>query len=265
MRPGNLRIGDTHRAIGRQLRARAHVDRAIHVGLAALLLMTSVGCDTAEMVDNDSDPPRLSRHIIVTPHHATPAFPVEGTFGSGAHVTTITPDRAGARLEVTADRWGEGVHLVLDATRRPMAAPLDARYLDTDDFQDIEATLTLGSRAFTGAVDRFEVELDLSTGIVYGSLVAAFEPLDGMSDVMRVGLDLAGYIEPWCVVEDTDGGEIARSSNLPEYSDADTPPACAAIFDAIQGTADDPDARPPPYALHPGDDGAGAPALTPAE
>lgn len=227
--------------------------RARSVLFSIALLVGLVSCVGSEQT-YIRPAPRIPLVIRLELHAETPVFPHRRAVMKGMHVVSLTPtsDEMTARLELTEAYYTEGVEFDLIAHRND-AAPLDTRYLSAVHFGAVESTLSLDGVEYRGAVEVFEVDIDVLHGIVYGELSIRFEPVEGTGEAVMVGADLAGYTESICIIEEGERGSrptVNMLAHIAENVDmSDDPAACVEIFEALRSTPDDPNGPPPPYNL----------------
>lgn len=142
------------------------------------------------------------------------------------------------------------------------------RYLTEAHFEAPRASLTMDGDEYTGVVERLEFEVDLLTGITYGTMVLRFVPVEGDGETLDVGADFSGYIDSYCSSDDGSRRPpsmmmyVTPGEPLPSHGDA--PEACITLFEALRATPDDPNAPPPPYSLDDTpDDGPGSTPFAP--
>lgn len=129
-------------------------------------------------------------------------------------------------------------------------APHGTRYLLGSHFTSFDVTLELDGVSYVGFVLHFELHADLLMWVHHGAAEILFEPIDGDGEPIEFAMQHSGYAMTTCSTTSA----LRRETSLDiRYPDNPAPPACAAVFDQIRATPDDPDAPPAPYDLY-GDD-----------
>lgn len=164
------------------------------------------------------------------------------TSGSPAGVLTLhlfqDPNRPDAHVDIVARQ-------ALDVR------PLGTRYLEEDAFDGFDVSLRRpgDTGSLTGEVIEFDLHFDTLTGVLYARALLGFEGID--ADEVSLSVDIEGFSTVYCLVDDR------RVTQLDVYYEREEPAVCAATFDEIRATPDDPDAPPPPYELYPDDTPSG--------
>jgi hypothetical protein len=145
---------------------------------------------------------------------------------------------------------GEEVHMTLEAWQDLDRSPHGTRYLVGDDFTSFNVTLDLEGTHYLGTVLRFELYFDLLHGTQYASTNIRFVPVEGEGEPIEFALQLDGFADVSC---NTTTQPIREVTFDFRYPDKPAPPACAAVFDQIRATPDDPEAPPLPYDIYASD------------
>jgi len=241
--------------------------------LVAMASMLAGGCTSTGDDTSSTSSGRIPRELRLDLHHPTPVFPEDFPALDSIHGLDIDPNTG----QVSGDLWVISSFRVRHDFRlvvyRDMAAagPM-TRYLTEAHFDGAEARLTMEGVEYSGAIDTLELDIDLLHGIAYGTLDIRFVPTADGVDPVRVGVDLAGYIDSACYTEDEDGDRAGMTMYVTPDDDRipyrpEDPAACIALFEALRATPDDPNSPPPPYSLDdtPDDGPAWIPSAPPPE
>lgn len=235
----------------------------IHVvGIVGLTAIGVAFCGCGPRTDESSPATRLpNRTLAAQVEGAEEVFGGSAFRGRATYEVDVPAGVGRLVLHLYQTVNAPDFHVDVVARREVVRRPIGTRYLAADDFGAFEVYLETPTRGrHPGEVEAFDVQLDALSGVTYATMRLRFDEVEGSDAPVEVNVDLEGFSRIYCLLEGRRASELD-----PRWPDVDEPPECAAVFDAIRATPDDPNAPPPPYDLDvddtPGDGSDDVPLL----
>jgi len=220
----------------------------VHVIVLTFAVGVACGCNTD--TEGSSSETRLpNRTLAARVEGADVMFGGSAFRGRGIYEVALPAGSGRLELYLYQTVNAPDFHIDVVARQEVTRHPVGTRYLMAEGFEMLEVHLeTPDADRYPGEVEAFDIQFDTLSGVIYATMQLRFDAVEGWKEPVSLAVELEGFSRIWCLLDDR------RASQLdPRLPDPDEPPACAAVFDLIRATPDDPNAPPPPYNLYPDD------------